>query len=139
MQSLDDTELKNLLDEAITYKSPKDRKGKSELFNVSERIRRSLFLSFLYHKITRQDLLTKAEDDLRNARATSASGPEYVRYYNTTATRRHRNKRRQNSVSENLTHGGSLNNLSKEELYEATTHLQRPKKTVSARQKEGGN
>ena len=95
--------------------------------------------SFLNHEIARQDLLTKAEDDLRNARATSASGSEHVRYYNTTATRRHRNKRRQNSVSENLTHGGSLNNLSKEELYEATTHLQRPKKTVSARQKEGGN
>ena len=38
MQNLDDTELKNLLDEAITYKSPKDRKGKSELFNVSNRM-----------------------------------------------------------------------------------------------------
>lgn len=32
---LDDGQLKALLDEAITYKSPKDRKGKSELFNVS--------------------------------------------------------------------------------------------------------
>lgn len=41
-------------------------------------------------------------------------------------------------MSENLTHGGSLNNLAKEELYEAAIHLQKPKKTVSARQREGG-
>ncbi|GJQ78099.1 hypothetical protein Trydic_g2437 [Trypoxylus dichotomus] len=115
---LDDRELKALLDEAINYKSPKDRQGKSRLFN---------------------NLLTEAEDDLRNARATSASGPQLARYYNQSASKRHRNRRQANSISENLTHGGSLNNLAKEELYEAAIHLQKPKKTVSARQREGGS
>lgn len=86
-----------------------------------------------------QNLLTQAEDDLRNQRATSASGSELVRHYNTTATRRNRHKRQPSSISENLTHGGSLNNLAKEELYESVSHLQRPKKTVSARQREGGS
>lgn len=62
-----------------------------------------------------------------------------MRYYNTTATRRHRHKRQPSSISENLSHGGSLNNLAKEELYEAANQLQKPKKTVSARQREGGS
>lgn len=76
---------------------------------------------------------------MRTARATSASGSEQVRYHNTTATRRNRHKRQPNSVSENLSHGGSLNNLAKQELYEAANPLQKPKKTVSARQREGGS
>lgn len=33
--NLDELELRALLDEAITYKTPKDREGKSKLFNVS--------------------------------------------------------------------------------------------------------
>lgn len=33
---MDEGQLKALLDEAITYKNPKDREGKSELFKVSE-------------------------------------------------------------------------------------------------------
>lgn len=32
---MDDVDLKNLLDEAYTYKSPKDRAQKSAMFNVS--------------------------------------------------------------------------------------------------------
>lgn len=35
MSNLDDGQLKALLDEAITYKRPKDREGKSDLFRVS--------------------------------------------------------------------------------------------------------
>lgn len=31
---MNDRELKALLDEAMNYKNPKDREGKSELFNV---------------------------------------------------------------------------------------------------------
>lgn len=31
---LDDTELKNLLDEAYSYKGPKDKENKSEIFKV---------------------------------------------------------------------------------------------------------
>lgn len=90
-------------------------------------------------RINKKNLLQKEEDKLRTERATSASGSEQVRYYNTTATRRHRHKRQPSSISENLSHGGSLNNLAKEELYEAANQLQKPKKTVSARQREGGS
>jgi hypothetical protein len=35
VSNLDDGQLKALLDEAITYKRPKDREGKSDLFRVS--------------------------------------------------------------------------------------------------------
>lgn len=35
VSNLNDGQLKALLDEAITYKSPRDRHGKSEIFNVS--------------------------------------------------------------------------------------------------------
>ncbi|XP_022902806.2 uncharacterized protein DDB_G0283697-like isoform X1 [Onthophagus taurus] len=116
--NLNEKDLKHLLDEAISYKSPKDREGKSELFN---------------------NLLTDAENELRNARATSASGPETVRHYNKRATKRHgKGGRKANSISENLTHSGSLNNLTKEDLFEETVR-QRLKKTVSSRQTEGGS
>lgn len=37
VSNLDDGQLKALLDEAITYKRPKDREGKSDLFRVSPR------------------------------------------------------------------------------------------------------
>lgn len=83
-----------------------------------------------------QNLLSKAEDDERNVRATIAGGSELVRYINPTAKRNR--KRQTNSVSENRTHGGSLNNLAKEELYETASNSTRPKKSVSARQREGG-
>lgn len=113
------------MDEAITYKNPKDREGKSALF---------------------KDLLLEAEENERNARAASAGGSELVRYCNPSAKRHGRNRRSEtssggscNSISENVTHGGSLNNLAKEELYEIVSHANRQKKSVSARQREGGS
>lgn len=118
VSGLDDVGLKALLDEAISYKTPKDRLGKSELF---------------------QNLLEKAEEDDRKARATSASGKESVRYYNTTAKHRTRRRREPNSISENLTHGGSLNNLAEEDLYAPASHLHRLTKPVSTRQRQGGS
>ncbi|XP_030749040.1 uncharacterized protein LOC115877098 isoform X2 [Sitophilus oryzae] len=151
LSNLNDRELKALLDEAINYKNPKDREGKSELFN---------------------DLLLQAEETERIARATSAGGSELVRHCNPQA-RRHRHNggvrgRRYGgpttssslmgrSVSERGTHGGSLDNLAKEELYEATCRrLRGARKSstsssgassnyggnqirVSARQREGGS
>ncbi|XP_076254587.1 uncharacterized protein LOC143192798 isoform X3 [Rhynchophorus ferrugineus] len=149
LSNLNDRELKALLDEAINYKNPKDREGKSELFN---------------------DLLLEAEETERIARATSAGGSELVRHCNPTA-RRHRPNggsrgRRYGcpsssglvgrSVSERGTHGGSLDNLAKEELYETTRRLRGGRKSstsssgassscgsnqvrVSARQREGGS
>lgn len=121
---MNDGELKALLDEAITYKNPKDREGKSALF---------------------KDLLLEAEENERNARAASAGGSELVRYCNPSAKRHGRNRRSEtsnggcSSISENVTHGGSLNNLTKEELYETVSHSNRQRKTVSARQREGGS
>lgn len=114
--NLDELELRALLDEAITYKTPKDREGKSKLFNT---------------------LLIDAEDDLRKEHAHNASGP--ARHFSSTAKKRHRQRRQPSSVSENLTHGGSLNDLAKQELYEyESAKAQRPK-TVSTRQREGGS
>ncbi|KAF5303318.1 hypothetical protein FQA39_LY10057 [Lamprigera yunnana] len=120
VSGLDDVGLKALLDEAISYKTPKDRLGKSELF---------------------QNLLEKAEEDDRKARATSASGKESVRYHNPRASKHHRTKHRgePNSISENLTHGGSLNNLAEEDLYSPASHLHRLTKPVSTRQRQGGS
>ncbi|XP_066260106.1 serine-rich adhesin for platelets-like isoform X7 [Euwallacea similis] len=150
LSNLNDRELKALLDEAINYKNPKDREGKSELFN---------------------DLLLEAEETERIARATSAGGSELVRHCNPAARRqRHsggpRGRRYAGpsssglmgrSVSERGTHGGSLDNLAKEELYEATCRrLRGARKSstsssgasssyggnqvrVSARQREGGS
>lgn len=118
---MNDGELKALLDEAITYKNPKDREGKSALF---------------------KDLLLEAEENERNARAASAGGSELVRYCNPSAKRHGRNRRSETScksISENVTHGGSLNNLAKEELYEIVSQVNRQKKSVSARQREGGS
>lgn len=105
-----------MLEEAINYKNPKDRVGKSKLFN---------------------HMLNEAEEEERNARAARAGGSELVRYCNPSAKRgsRHR-KKPSSSISETLMHGGSLDNLAKEELFE--TSKQRTKKSVSARQREGG-
>lgn len=55
---MDDGQLKALLDEAINYKCPKDREGKSKIF---------------------KELLEEAEEDERNARAASASGSQLAR------------------------------------------------------------
>lgn len=60
VSTLDDGQLKALLDEAINYKTPKDREGKSSMFKA---------------------LLQEAEEDERNARAASASGPQLARYF----------------------------------------------------------
>ncbi|CAH0549441.1 unnamed protein product [Brassicogethes aeneus] len=121
LSNLNELELKALLDEAINYKNPKDKEGKSKLF---------------------KNLLSKAVEDERKNRATSAGGSELVRYYNTTAARRHggRHGRRKPSasVSENVMHGGSLDNLAKEELYEAERR-HRTRRNVSARMREGGS
>lgn len=107
--------MKGLLDEAINYRNPKDREGKSKLFN---------------------HLLNEAEEDERNARAARAGGSELVRYCNPSAKRNSRHRKKPSSISENMMHGGSLDNLAKDELFETSKH--RTKKSVSARQREGG-
>lgn len=118
LNNLNECELKDLLEETMSYKNPKDREGKSSLF---------------------KELLDEAEESERNARATSAGGSEQVRYCNTTAKHRSKHRRKPSSISENVMHGGSLDNLAKEELFNAVCHPYKPKRTVSARQREGGS
>ncbi|XP_012266846.2 uncharacterized protein LOC105692311 isoform X1 [Athalia rosae] len=130
LSTLNEGELRALLDEAITYKCPKDREGKSNLF---------------------KELLQEAEADEteegRRAVANSRCLP---------GSNRRRHKR--DSVSERLTHGGSLQNLAQpisSEFDSSFTYLtsgcshiygggrRKGKKhtgpSVSARQREGGS
>lgn len=130
LSTLNEGELRALLDEAITYKCPKDREGKSSLF---------------------KELLQEAEADeteegrriVTNSRCLPGSN-------------RRRHKR--DSVSEGLTHGGSLQNLAQPiasefdssfaYLTSGSSHTyggnrRKNKKytgpSVSARQREGGS
>ncbi|XP_017890922.1 dentin sialophosphoprotein-like isoform X2 [Ceratina calcarata] len=130
LSTLNEGELRALLDEAITYKCPKDREGKSSLF---------------------KELLQEAEADeteegrriVTNSRCLPGSN-------------RRRHKR--DSVSERLTHGGSLQNLAQPVTSEfdssfaylasGSSHTyggnrRKNKKytgpSVSARQREGGS
>ncbi|XP_015592935.1 uncharacterized protein LOC107266701 isoform X2 [Cephus cinctus] len=130
LSTLNDSELRALLDEAITYKCPKDREGKSNLF---------------------KELLEEVEADEteegRRAVANSRCLP---------GSNRRRHKR--DSVSERLTHGGSLQNLAQPVnsefdssfayLTSGSSHTygggrRKGKKhtgpSVSARQREGGS
>ncbi|XP_050459422.1 uncharacterized protein DDB_G0283697 isoform X5 [Cataglyphis hispanica] len=130
LSELNDSELRALLDEAITYKCPKDREGKSHLF---------------------KELLQEAEADeteeghrvICNSRCLPGSN-------------RRRHKR--DSVSERLTHGGSLQNLAHPIASEFDSNFAYPTSSschtygssrkknkkyigpsVSARQREGGS
>ncbi|XP_014219841.1 uncharacterized protein DDB_G0284459 isoform X2 [Copidosoma floridanum] len=108
---LDENELRKLLEEAVEYRSPKDRAGKSEHF---------------------QELLTSVEaEEQKNLLffASGAGGSSSSRYarsnYNSNNYssgggynngRRSHGSRRDStaSVAEHLTHGGSLQNLAQE-------------------------
>jgi hypothetical protein len=130
--------LRALLDEAITYKCPKDREGKSSLF---------------------KELLEEAEADESEegrwtVRSGSSAGGSSRCLPGSNRSRRHK----RDSVSEHLTHGGSLQNLAREPgsssefdsyLASGSAHgltaagRRRAKKhtglSVSARQREGGS
>ncbi|XP_043670748.1 uncharacterized protein LOC122630372 isoform X1 [Vespula pensylvanica] len=83
LSTLNEGELRALLDEAITYKCPKDREGKSNLF---------------------KELLQEAEaDETEEGRRVVTNS----RCLPGSTRRRHK----RDSVSERLTHGGSLQNL----------------------------
>ncbi|KAL0119842.1 hypothetical protein PUN28_007934 [Cardiocondyla obscurior] len=130
LSMLNDNELRALLDEAITYKRPKDREGKSSLF---------------------KELLQEAEaDETEEGRRVIANS----RCLPGSNRRRHKRE----SVSERLTHGGSLQNLAQPlasefdssfaYLTSSSCHTygssrRKNKKytgpSVSARQREGGS
>ncbi|XP_014224663.1 dentin sialophosphoprotein-like isoform X1 [Trichogramma pretiosum] len=146
LSTLNEGELRALLDEAITYKCPKDREGKSSLF---------------------KELLQEAEADepqeghwiLRNNLGGSVrSGASSVRshrrqrrgdsYYSSTSST-------SSSCAERITHGGSLQNLAREvDADSLGAYLNAPGQlaggakrkqkrhsgpSVSARQREGGS
>ncbi|XP_011498438.1 PREDICTED: uncharacterized protein DDB_G0284459 [Ceratosolen solmsi marchali] len=142
LSTLNEGELRALLDEAITYKCPKDREGKSNLF---------------------KELLQEAEaDESEEGRWTvtsgSSGGGSSRCLPGTNRSRRHK----RDSVSEHLTHGGSLQNLAREpgpnsEFDSGFAYLvsgssqtyaggprrskqkRHPGPSVSARQREGGS
>ncbi|XP_024872779.1 uncharacterized protein LOC112455216 isoform X1 [Temnothorax curvispinosus] len=130
LSMLNDNELRVLLDEAITYKCPKDREGKSNLF---------------------KELLQEAEADKTEEGRRVISNSRCL-----PGSNRRRHKRE--SVSERLTHGGSLQNLAQpiaSEFNSSFAYLtfsschtygssrRKNKKytrlSVSARQREGGS
>ncbi|XP_011346881.2 uncharacterized protein LOC105284797 isoform X2 [Ooceraea biroi] len=130
LSALNEGELRALLDEAITYKCPKDREGKSNLF---------------------KELLQEAEADETEEGRRVISNSRCL-----PGSNRRRHKRE--SVSERLTHGGSLQNLAQPiasefdssfaYLTSSSCHTygssrRKNKKytgpSVSARQREGGS
>ncbi|XP_032691335.1 uncharacterized protein DDB_G0284459-like isoform X7 [Odontomachus brunneus] len=130
LSALNEGELRALLDEAITYKCPKDREGKSNLF---------------------KELLQEAEADETEEGRRVISNSRCL-----PGSNRRRHKRE--SVSERLTHGGSLQNLAQpiaSEFDSSFAYLtsgschtygssrRKNKKytgpSVSARQREGGS
>ncbi|XP_058788740.1 uncharacterized protein LOC131662813 isoform X2 [Phymastichus coffea] len=144
LSTLNEGELRALLDEAITYKCPKDREGKSNLF---------------------KELLQEAEADESEeshwASVTSSAGRCLPRGYGGggagASSRRHNHRRCGDSVSEHLTHGGSLQNLAHDDFDSTTNSLaylassghprhrgnlkasKKSHSSVSARQREGGS
>ncbi|KAL1453862.1 hypothetical protein WDU94_010169 [Cyamophila willieti] len=132
---LDEGQLKALLDEAITYKNPKDREGKSELF---------------------KELLQEVEADETTDTSTSTKNPIHsaassVRFNR--AHRRHQQASGGRHISERNRSGGSLQNLvvaCANELETASgcrgrrggggrNNLRGSNNNVSARQREGGS
>ncbi|XP_051160853.1 uncharacterized protein LOC127281269 isoform X4 [Leptopilina boulardi] len=130
VSALNEGELRALLNEALTYKRPKDREGKSDLF-----------------KELLQEVEADETEEGRRVIANSRCLP---------GSNRRRHKR--DSVSERLTHGGSLQNLAQPinsefdssfaYLTSGSSHTygcsrRKGKKhtgpSVSARQREGGS
>ncbi|XP_063219857.1 uncharacterized protein LOC134529565 isoform X2 [Bacillus rossius redtenbacheri] len=143
VSNLDDGQLKALLDEAITYKCPKDREGKSNLFRE------------LLQEVEADD--SKDEDTHRGnlIRSNDIGSCRYI-------TGSRRKNKRDGGISERQTKGGSLQNLVQafSSEFDGATNLgyftsghacgggrRRSKKnscnrdgvSVSARQREGGS
>ncbi|XP_046683192.1 uncharacterized protein LOC124369299 isoform X2 [Homalodisca vitripennis] len=119
--TLDEGQLRALLDEAITYKNPKDREGKSELF---------------------KELLQEAEADESNSKGLGSSlSAKLPRSYNLPVRRRHpRHQGRECGVGVSTTRGGSLQNLHALGMGGGRRRSGRSGDTlVSARQREGGS
>jgi len=118
---LDEGQLKALLDEAITYKNPKDREGKSELF---------------------KELLQEAEADESDSKGLGGSlGGKLPRYCNLPVRRkasRHGGQSKECGVGVSNTRGGSLQNLHALGM-ESGRRSRKRDTLVSARQREGGS
>ncbi|XP_049941284.1 mucin-19-like isoform X1 [Schistocerca serialis cubense] len=141
VSNLDDGQLKALLDEAITYKCPKDREGKSDLF-------RELL----------QEVEADESDSRRSGCTSVTSGTASVassRCYSGNRRRGIPSRRDVTAVSERQTRGGSLQNLVHAASSEFDTtgfgghgpagrrrgarQKEQRATSVSARQREGGS
>ncbi|XP_054279436.1 uncharacterized protein LOC128997777 isoform X4 [Macrosteles quadrilineatus] len=121
VSGLNDGQLRALLDEAFSYKCPKDREGKSELF---------------------KELLQEAEADETDSKVLGGSlGGKLPRaHYNLQRRRqsRHSGASRECGVGVSTTRGGSLQNLHALGM-EGGRRSRRRDTLVSARQREGGS
>nr|CAD7442369.1 unnamed protein product [Timema bartmani] len=120
VSTLDDGQLKALLDEAITYKCPKDREGKSDLFRSSALDQ--LFLNYgswamFWCVAEREELLQEAEadetkkSDCQQKHHVIKSGEIGGARASTGGRRR---KRDGGYITERQTKGGSLQNIPQE-------------------------
>lgn len=112
VSSLDDQGLQALLDEAISYKIPKDREKKSALFKVLQLITTieisytdDCHLDLLVSHV--QELLAKAEEDERE----HSGGQRGISGIVGSSGRYRRGLSRRGHVSERNSRGGSLQNL----------------------------
>uniref|UniRef100_A0A8D8YNF9 Uncharacterized protein n=2 Tax=Cacopsylla melanoneura TaxID=428564 RepID=A0A8D8YNF9_9HEMI len=133
---LDEGQLKALLDEAITYKNPKDREGKSELFKE------------LLQEVEADETTDTSSSGSKNPIHSTASSVRFNR-----AHRRHQQGSGGRHISERNRSGGSLQNLVAayaNELEAASgcrgrrgaagrNNLRGSNSNVSARQREGGS
>uniref|UniRef100_A0A1B6EP68 Uncharacterized protein n=1 Tax=Cuerna arida TaxID=1464854 RepID=A0A1B6EP68_9HEMI len=116
--TLDEGQLRALLDEAITYKNPKDREGKSELF---------------------KELLQEVESDESDSEGLESSLS--AKLPNLPGRRKYpRHQGRECGVGVSTTRGGSLQNLHALGMGGGRRRSGRSGETlVSARQREGGS
>jgi len=117
LANLQDTELYQLLEEAYTYKSKKDRQGKSEIF---------------------RELLEKAEENSSGEEQWDINFRKHLHHQDSSG------KKKKKKVSESSKKGGSLSNLSCLSDFESSSSGRSGKNkkcrsSVSSRSREGGS
>merc|ERR1712025_1030442 len=115
--SLKDPELFQLLEEAYSYKRPRDRQGKSEIF---------------------RELLEKAEENSSGEEQWDINFRKHLHHQDSTG------KKKKKKVSESSKKGGSLSNLSCLSDFESSSSGRSGKNkkcrsSVSSRSREGGS
>jgi len=116
LSNLQDQELYQLLEEAYSYKRPKDRQGKSEIF---------------------RELLEKAEENSSGEEQWDINFRKHLHHQDSTG------KKKKKKVSESNKKGGSLSNLSCLSDFEGSSgrsgKSKKNRSSVSSRSREGGS